>query len=80
MHAGCAGQFQNGKQIADKVRMMGYDSMRLPQPLELQCVHCRQDFAMETMVTECPRCRMVYAVTPCHAHSAAHVLPAGVDY
>jgi len=80
MHEGCSGQFENGQQVADKVRMMGYDTIPLTVPLNLQCVQCQNKFAMETMVTQCPECRMVYAVTPCHAHSAQHVLPAGIDY
>ena len=80
MHDGCTGQFQNGRQVADKVRMMGYDGLPLSAPLTLACVQCRRDFTMGTMVTACPSCRMVYAVTPCHAHSPQHVMPAGIDY
>jgi Zn finger protein HypA/HybF involved in hydrogenase expression len=80
MHEGCSGQFQNGQQVADKVRMMGYDTVALTVPLTLACVQCQQPFSMETMVTQCPECRMVYAVTPCHADSVAHVRPAGIDY
>ena len=60
--------------------MMGYDTVPLTVPLNLECVECKQPFDMETMVTQCPACRMVYAVTPCHAHSAQHVQPAGIDY
>jgi Zn finger protein HypA/HybF involved in hydrogenase expression len=80
MHEGCSGQFQNGQQVADKVRMMGYDTVPLTVPLNLECVQCRQKMVMVTMVTQCPQCRMVYAVTPCHADSARHVQPAGIDY
>jgi len=80
MHEGCSGQFQNGQQVADKVRMMGYDTVAWTVPLTLACVQCQRPFSMETMVTQCPECRMVYAVTPCHAHSVAHVRPAGIDY
>jgi len=80
MHEGCSNQFQNGQQVADKVRMMGYDGLPLAVPLMLHCDHCQRPFTMVTMVTRCPECHMVYAVTPCHAHSAAHVMPAGIDY
>ena len=80
MHEGCSGQFPNGQQIADKVRMMGYDTVPLTIPLNFACVQCQQRLAMVTMVTQCPECRMVYAVTPCHADSAQHVQPAGIDY
>lgn len=80
MHGGCFGQFENGREIADKVRMMGYDGMAVPKPLPMNCVQCGTAFFMETMLTACPECRMVYAVTPCHAHSARHVMPAGIGY
>lgn len=79
MHDGCGGRFENGRQVADKVRMMGYDTMPVPAPLVLRCVQCETTFRMQTMLTHCPKCRMLYAVTPCHAHSARHVMPAGID-
>lgn len=79
MHEGCDGQFDNGRQVAEKVRLMGFDTMPVPAPLSLRCIQCDTAFRMQTMLTRCPKCRMVYAVTPCHAHSAHHVLPAGID-
>ena len=80
MHDGCSGNILSGKEIADKVRMMGFDRMPVANPLDLKCTHCDGTFKMETMVSQCPQCRMVYAVTPCHSHSAESVMPAGVDY
>ena len=80
MHDGCGGCFDNGKQVADKVRMMGFDKMALPKPLEIGCAHCAAPFLMETMVAQCPSCRMVYAVTPCHSDRSEHVMPAGIGY
>ena len=79
MHEGCDRQFENGRQIADKVRRMGFDAMPVPVPLALRCLHCGTAFSMQTMLTRCPKCRMVYAVTPCHAHSVRHVMPAGIE-
>ncbi len=80
MHDGCSGSFLNGKQIVDKVRMMGYDSMPIPNPLDIDCVNCTHSFKMQTMVSKCPDCSMVYAVTPCHSHSAQDVQAAGIEY
>ena len=80
MHDGCAGHFGNGKQIADKVRMMGYAQMAIPVPLDLVCENCDGAFSMDTMVAKCPACNMVYAVTPCHANDAGQVMAAGIDY
>ncbi len=80
MHEGCSGSFADGKQIADKVRGMGFDTNSLPAPLEINCNHCNGSFQMTTMLSKCPSCGMVYAVTPCHAYSAEFVMPAGIGY
>jgi len=80
MHAGCSGNFLDGKQIADKVRMMGFDNMTIPSPLKLVCVNCKREFEMETMLSRCPECDMVYSVTPCHSDNAENVMPAGIGY
>jgi hypothetical protein len=34
MHDGCGGCFDNGKQVADKVRMMGFDRSPVPAALD----------------------------------------------
>ncbi len=80
MHHDCTGNFENGKQIADKVRMMGFGNRTIPVPLEITCKNCDETFRMETMISSCPACKMVYAVTPCHAQSAENVMPAGIGY
>lgn len=80
MHDGCSGDFLNGKQIADKVRMMGFDKNPVPSPMELTCENFTRPFKMETMVSQCPTCKMVYAVTPCHAHIPQSVKAAGIEY
>jgi rRNA maturation protein Nop10 len=80
VHDGCSGSFTSGKEVADKVRMMGFAEQPMPMPLDLTCVECSKDFAMETFETKCPECGMVYAVTPCHAFDPANVMAAGKDY
>ena len=80
MHDGCSGSFENGKEVADKVRMMGFDIQMMPMPLNIKCENCENDFEMETFEGKCPDCNMVYAVTPCHAFDPANVKPAGIDY
>jgi hypothetical protein len=80
MHDGCSGSFVDGKEIADKVRMMGYHDMLIQTPLDMVCANCNGSFKMETMVSHCPLCDMVYAVTPCHANNPQSVLPAGIGY
>jgi hypothetical protein len=80
MHDGCSQCFDNGMQVVDKIRMMGFNNTSLGVPLEIKCTNCDITFEMETMECICPECRMVFGVTPCHSHSAEFVLPAGIDY
>ena len=80
MHDGCAGSFENGKQVVDKVRQMGFNSQPMPMPLEIICVECEEIFEMVNFEDKCPKCNMVYGVTPCHAFDPVNVKAAGVDY
>ena len=77
MHDGCSGRFADGKQILEKIRMMGFSGMSVPVPLEISCAGCGSVFEMFTMEATCPNCHMIYAVTPCHATRADNVMPAG---
>ncbi len=80
MHDGCSGTFETGKQIVDKIRMMGFNTNPLGAPLEVSCTNCDAIFQMECMESQCPSCDMVYGVTPCHSHSVQFVKAAGVEY
>ena len=80
MHDGCSGSFDNGKQVVNKVRQMGFSEQPMPMPLEIHCVECDKTFEMENFEDKCPHCNMVYGVTPCHAFDPSNVQAAGVDY
>jgi len=80
MHDGCSGTFDSGKQVVDKIRMMGFNHTPLAVAFEISCSHCDNTFQMEKMEAMCPSCNMVYGVTPCHSHSAQFVKAAGVNY
>ena len=80
MHQGCSGEFADGKQVVDKIRMMGFAPQPLPMAMNIKCGHCGTDFEMETFETACPQCNAVHGVTPCHAFDPANVLSAGVGY
>ena len=67
------------KQVVDKVRMMGFDQQYMPMPLEISC-SCGEKFMMEKFEDRCPKCGMVYGVTPCHAFDPDNVQAAGIDY
>jgi len=80
MHDGCSGAYESGKQIVDKIRMMGFNKSPLAVSLEIDCTNCDTVFQMEHMESQCPSCDMVYGVTPCHSHTAEFVKAAGVKY
>ena len=80
MHDGCAGTFTDGKQVVDKIRMMGFNKQFMPVPFEINCAGCDEPFQMETFEVSCPKCRMVHGVTPCHAFDPVNVQAAGIDY
>lgn len=80
VHDGCNGTFENGKEVADKVRMMGFAEQPMPMPLEIKCVECGKEFEMETYEDKCPDCSMIYAVVPCHAFDPENVKAAGIGY
>ncbi len=80
MHDGCSGSFDNGQQVVNKVRQMGFSEGAMPMPMDIECVDCGKTFSMETFESKCPDCGMVYGVTPCHAFDPANVMAAGKDY
>ncbi len=80
MHDGCSGSFENGQQVVEKVRAMGFAEQCMPTPLQVTCRNCQAEFEMETFEFKCPKCEAVHAVTPCHAFDPAHVVSAGVGY
>ena len=80
MHDGCTGAFSSGKQVVDKVRMMGFHQQPMPAPMPVKCVECDENFTMTHFEGRCPRCSMVYGVTPCHAFDPGNIVAAGVDY
>ncbi len=80
MHDGCSGAYESGKQIVDKIRMMGFNKSPLAASLEIGCTNCDAVFQMEFMESACPECGMIYGVTPCHSHSSEFVKAAGIKY
>ena len=77
MHEGCSGSFETGRQVLQKVRMMGFSEQFMPVALDITCRECGETFQMETFESICPKCETVYAVTPCHAFDPDNVAAAG---
>jgi len=80
MHDGCSGSFEDGKQVVDKVRMMGFNVQAMPVAAVFDCHNCGEQITMVTMEYKCPHCGMVYGVTPCHAFDIENIMAAGIDY
>lgn len=80
MHDGCSGSFTDGKQVVDKIRMMGFADQYMPVPLQVKCSVCDEEFEMETFEAKCPSCEAVHGVTPCHAFDPGNVMTAGKGY
>lgn len=80
MHEGCYGNFENGVQVVNKLRMMGFSRYAMPVLTEISCEGCQTAFVMKTLEASCPACGMVYGVTPCHADNPASIQAAGIDY
>ncbi|MCA1928019.1 MAG: hypothetical protein LDL10_06105 [Calditerrivibrio sp.] len=80
MHQGCAGSFENGQQVVDKLRMMGFNEQYMPTAFDIKCENCGEEFLMETFESKCPKCKMTYGVTPCHAFDKKHIKAAGINY
>ncbi|HLR20505.1 MAG TPA: hypothetical protein VK087_00730 [Tissierellaceae bacterium] len=80
MHEGCTGNLDSGKQIVDKIRMMGFNKREIPSLVNIECVECRNEFKMTHLETKCPNCGMVYGVTPCSVSYPEKIKAAGIDY
>ena len=80
MHDGCNGSFVDGKQVVDKVRMMGFSLQPMPIPAVFKCHECSEEITMITMEYQCPHCGVVYGVTPCHAFDINNIIAAGNNY
>lgn len=78
-HDGCSGSFENGKQVVDKVRMMGFNMQPMPLALDIDC-ECGTTFSMTMHEDKCPNCGMVYGVTPCHSFDVSNIQAAGINY
>lgn len=80
MHDGCSASFSSGKEVVDKIRMMGFDKQLMPIPLIIICKNCSSEFEMTTYEYTCPKCGMVHGVTPCHAFDPENVQASGIEY
>jgi len=76
---GCAPDLNNGKAIVDKVRKVGVAKGLLEIPHLMKC-SCGELFQMIHFEEKCPKCGMVYGVTPCSSGDRKNIKAAGIDY
>lgn len=79
MSCGCSNLNNDGKKIVDLVRSKGFENKTPTGELNISC-DCGTKFKMETLVCNCPNCKMTYAVTPCSSSKVENVHTAGFNY
>jgi len=75
----CGCEFENNQAVADRVRAKGMDKHPMPTPATIEC-ECGHTIVMDTLVYQCPHCKMTYAVTPCSCDDHRFIVKAGIDY
>lgn len=78
MSCGC-GKFTDGKAIVDHVKSKGKEKFA-PNVEHLMKCECGETFVLKTVVMNCPKCEMTYAVTPCSSSDINNVKAAGIKY
>ncbi len=78
MSCGC-GNFNDGKAIVDHVKSKDKENFAPAVEHEITC-ECGETFALKTVIMNCPKCEMTYAVTPCSSADINNVKVAGIKY
>lgn len=73
------GSLSDGKEIVDHVKSKGQENKEPKIAHKITC-ECGETFTMVTVVMNCPRCEMTYAVTPCNSDQKDKIKPAGIKY
>lgn len=73
MHEECLGTFNTGKEVQQKLRMMGFSDQLMPIPAYIKCKKCGADIVMDTFEYKCPVCGAIHVVTPCHAFDSDNI-------
>jgi Zn finger protein HypA/HybF involved in hydrogenase expression len=79
LSCGCTTSLMDGQAIVDHVKSKGKDHFAPTVPHEINC-ECGQTFILETVIMNCPKCEMTYAVTPCGSDDINNIKLAGIKY
>jgi hypothetical protein len=79
MSCGCTSNLKDGKDVVDHVKSKGKESYAPTVAHEILC-ECGESFTLETVIMNCPKCEMTYAVTPCGSGDSNNIKMAGIKY
>lgn len=79
MSCGCTTRLKDGKAVVDHVKSKGKANLAPKVAHRIKC-ECGEIFTLETLVMNCPKCEMTYAVTPCGSDDLNNIKPAGIKY
>lgn len=78
MSCGCS-NLTDGRAIVDHVKSKGKENFAPTVAHEMIC-ECGETFSLQTVIMNCPKCEMTYAVTPCASNDKSNVKLAGIKY
>ncbi len=78
MSCGCS-SLKDGKAIVDHVKRKGKENVTPKIAHQINCT-CGETFTFKTVIMNCPKCEMTYAVTPCSSDDRSKIKPAGIKY
>ncbi|MCM3766965.1 hypothetical protein [Neobacillus niacini] len=79
MSCGCSSNLLDGQAVVDHVKSKGKEHFPPAVAHEIDC-ECGERFTLETVIMNCPKCEMTYAVTPCGSGDINNIKPAGIRY
>ncbi|MGM0903922.1 hypothetical protein [Mesobacillus maritimus] len=79
MSCGCSSKLKDGRDIVDHVKSKGKDLLPPTVHHKIAC-ECGEVFTLETVIMNCPKCEMTYAVTPCGSDDINKIKQAGIRY
>lgn len=79
MSCGCSSNLKDGMAIVDHVKSKGKDKLAPTVAHQIVC-ECGESFTLKTVIMNCPKCEMTYAVTPCSSDNVNNVKTAGRKY
>ncbi|WP_428908209.1 hypothetical protein [Niallia sp. Krafla_26] len=80
MSCGCrCSSLEDGQKIVDHVKNKGKAHFTPAVSHKIKC-DCGEIFTLETVIMNCPKCEMTFAVTPCSSGDINNIKKAGIKY